>query len=239
VTQAAIPGLSPEQQERAHLTDKQAECLALHLRGASYRFIAIKLGYVEHSTLTATCRWPCGRSSGRCVSRIRTRTTSPSRCVPGYTRSPSASTPSPPDAARPERRAHRPGGTAQPVRAARARGPQDHPPAGRDGARGRPAAADRTGDPGRGSRQDPRTAGGRRPWLARRSDQGHAPARRRARRRREVVDARQPVPGSRRRVARHTARGRADGERGRSRDRAPAARAGRVAAESGQALAGR
>jgi DNA-binding NarL/FixJ family response regulator len=39
VTQASVPGLSPELQARAELTDRQAECLSLHLKGASYRFI--------------------------------------------------------------------------------------------------------------------------------------------------------------------------------------------------------
>jgi DNA-binding CsgD family transcriptional regulator len=44
-----IPGLDPEVQAAAHLTDRQAECLDLHVRGASYRWIARELD-IEHVT---------------------------------------------------------------------------------------------------------------------------------------------------------------------------------------------
>ena len=40
VSQRRIPGLDPAVQERAGLTDRQAECLELHVRGASLRWIA-------------------------------------------------------------------------------------------------------------------------------------------------------------------------------------------------------
>jgi hypothetical protein len=45
-----IPGLDPDVQERAGLTDRQAECLDLHLRGASYRYIARAIGVLQHVT---------------------------------------------------------------------------------------------------------------------------------------------------------------------------------------------
>jgi FixJ family two-component response regulator len=44
-----IPGLDPEVQAAAHLTDRQAECLDLHVRGASYRWIGRQLD-IEHVT---------------------------------------------------------------------------------------------------------------------------------------------------------------------------------------------
>jgi DNA-binding CsgD family transcriptional regulator len=44
-----IPGLDPEVQAAARLTDRQAECLDLHVRGASYRWIARELD-IEHVT---------------------------------------------------------------------------------------------------------------------------------------------------------------------------------------------
>jgi DNA-binding NarL/FixJ family response regulator len=44
VTQRAGPGLDPAIQERAGLTDRQAMYLELHVKGASYRWIARELG---------------------------------------------------------------------------------------------------------------------------------------------------------------------------------------------------
>ena len=42
-----VAGLDPDVQARAKLTDKQAECLDLHVRSASYRWIARELGLVR------------------------------------------------------------------------------------------------------------------------------------------------------------------------------------------------
>jgi DNA-binding CsgD family transcriptional regulator len=49
VTEVAIPGLAPDVQARAGLSNRQAECLSLHLRGASYRVIGAALG-IDYST---------------------------------------------------------------------------------------------------------------------------------------------------------------------------------------------
>jgi DNA-binding CsgD family transcriptional regulator len=46
-----IPGLDPEVQARAGLTDRQAECLELSVRGASLRWIAAQLGVLNHQTI--------------------------------------------------------------------------------------------------------------------------------------------------------------------------------------------
>jgi hypothetical protein len=45
-----VAGLDPKVQERAGLTRRQAECLDLRIRGASYRYIAIQLG-IAHVTV--------------------------------------------------------------------------------------------------------------------------------------------------------------------------------------------
>jgi hypothetical protein len=48
-----IPGLDPATAERAGLTSRQRECLALHLRGASYRYKVQDLG-VDTSSPTSS-----------------------------------------------------------------------------------------------------------------------------------------------------------------------------------------